>query len=131
MTTQQLLDVLRDARDEGLWQEQAAILEELAIDSAYAAPSLWTRCKLDPRCAEAVRQRAMAASQRWIGTCEAARWAAVSNWTKNGSVDKASCAFVRAGLPHVITDDDLYAQREHLLRHGMEQFGVSQLYATV
>ena len=35
MTTQQLLDVLRDARDQGLWQEQAAIVEEIGPDVAH------------------------------------------------------------------------------------------------
>lgn len=33
MTTQQLLDILRDARDQGLWQEQSAIVEQLELDA--------------------------------------------------------------------------------------------------
>lgn len=39
MTTQQLLDILRDARDQGLWQEQAAIVEEIGADVAYVTCS--------------------------------------------------------------------------------------------
>ena len=35
MSTPHLLEVLRDARDEGLWQEQSAILAELELDAAY------------------------------------------------------------------------------------------------
>lgn len=35
MNAARLLEVLRDARDEGLWQEQAAVLSQLDIDVEY------------------------------------------------------------------------------------------------
>lgn len=35
MNALRLLEVLKDARDEGRWQDQAAVLDEIGVDAAY------------------------------------------------------------------------------------------------